>query len=76
MSYRQVLPGIALVALGFAIFFMLLRSQQYTAVDGPLRSLVVFYDPAQRLHWRVLDHDKSGWNAFLGRANGIFVCGF
>jgi hypothetical protein len=40
----------AMLALGFAVFFLLLRSQQYTAVDGPLRSLTVFHDPTQRFH--------------------------
>jgi hypothetical protein len=39
-----------MVALGFAVFFLLLRSQQFTAVDGPLRCLIVFHDHAQRVH--------------------------
>jgi hypothetical protein len=48
-SQRQ--PWMAvLVALGFALLFLLLRSRQYLAVDGSLRSLVVFHDPSQRLH--------------------------
>jgi len=38
-----------MVALGFAVFFLLLRSQQYAAVDGPLRCLIVFHDPTQRV---------------------------
>jgi len=38
------------VALGFAIFFLLLRSQVYTAVDGAVRCFAVFHNPATPLH--------------------------
>jgi hypothetical protein len=40
----------AVVAFGFAIFFLLLRTQQYLVVDGALRSLAVFHNPSNRLH--------------------------
>jgi hypothetical protein len=33
------------VALFFAVLFLLLRTQQYTFVDGALRCLAVFHDP-------------------------------
>jgi hypothetical protein len=36
------------VALFFAALFLLLRTQQYTAVDGALRCLAVFHDPTKR----------------------------
>jgi hypothetical protein len=42
--------GAILFVVGFAILFLLLRSQQYLAVDGPLRCLQVFHDPSTRLH--------------------------
>ncbi len=38
------------VALGFAVLFLALRSQQYMAVDGALRCLHVFYHPAEHFH--------------------------
>ncbi len=39
-----------LVTLAFLAFFLLLPSQQYFAVDGPLRCLQVFHDRRPSLH--------------------------
>jgi hypothetical protein len=39
-----------MVAAGFAVLFLLLRSRQYMAVDGALRCLGVFHTPSQHLH--------------------------
>jgi hypothetical protein len=38
------------VAFFFAVLFLLLRTQQYTTVDGALRCLAVFHDPTNRVH--------------------------
>jgi hypothetical protein len=39
-----------LLTLGFAVLFLLLHSQQYLAVDGPLRCLEILHNPAVRFH--------------------------